>query len=168
MILHVSAKNARLILCFRVGTGKSVWFTSAEFYGFGKEGWEETERAFTACARHACDEAVTSPPAELPPCTSEPGWAESTDGHAHTQILYTSTNTGDVSDVSYSIYRRHWLDRMHLIIGVFLSPDWGGFICWGESQCRSSELSLQIIQCCLWIPLVREFVVARLDFLLCR
>lgn len=44
-ILHeISAqKNARLILCFRVGTGKKhlycvVWFISAELYGFGKEG----------------------------------------------------------------------------------------------------------------------------------
>lgn len=113
------------ILCCLVHLGRVLWLW--------QEGWEETERAFTACTWHVCDEAAASTPAEPPPCTSEPEWAESTDGHAHTQILYTSTDTGDISDMGYSIYRRHWLDRMHLIIGVFLTP--------GGSQCRSSELS---------------------------
>lgn len=76
--IHISARNARLILCFHVGTGKNVyivfvWFTSAEFYGFGKRVERKQKGPLTACVVcHVCDEAATSLSAELPPCTSEP------------------------------------------------------------------------------------------------
>lgn len=152
------------ILCCLVHLGRVLWLW--------QEGWEETERAFTACTWHVCDEAAASTPAEPPPCTSEPEWAESTDGHAHTQILYTSTDTGDISDMGYSIYRRHWLDRMHLIIGFW--PLGGGSVQEFRAVLGGRGTVKLFIAVRMFVHRLREFVlpqsylrVARFDFYLC-
>lgn len=104
------------------GGGKSkrphrvVWFTSAEFYGFGKK----VERKQKGPSPPAPDMFVICWSLHLrtrvsrvhrQPCT-----------HTHTVHLQ---HTPETPDVGYSIYRRHWFDRMHLIIWVFLTPPLG-------------------------------------------
>lgn len=112
-----------------------------------QEGGEEAERAFTVWC--VCDEATASLPADLPPCASAPEWAESTDSHAHTEMLFTFRQTlWDTSDVGYRIYRRHWLDRMHLITRVFLRPGWVHRLRWDPAHEFRAANGPQMIQCC--------------------
>lgn len=70
-----------------------VWLASAELW-LWQEGWEEAERVFSTCVPRVYDKTTaSSSSAFLPPYTSAPEWAESTDSHARTNIFYTCKQT---------------------------------------------------------------------------
>lgn len=137
---HISAKECQFDLSFPCQNREKrlycvVWFTSAEFYGFGKR----VERKQKGPSLPAPDVFATKqPPLYLlipPPCTSVPKWAESTDSHAHTEILYTFNRhlrhfRRGLQYLQKTLTWSHALDNM----GV-CDPRLG----LDESLCRSSE-----------------------------
>lgn len=134
-------QNARLILYFHVGTGKCVvWSTSAEFYGFGKSVQREQKGPLPPASDVFVMMQVPlylliSLPAPLNPSEQRAPTV------MHIQRYCTpSTDTWDTSDVGYSIYRRHWLDRMHLITWVFVTPGWVYMLRWESVQELRADL----------------------------
>lgn len=121
---HISAKEGQFDRTFpwrKRGKQASILCCLVHFCGvlwLWQEGWEEAERAFAACVWRVCDLLIPLPAPLYPSEQRAPTVM-------HTQRYCTpSTDTWDTSDVGYSIYRRHWFDRMHLIIWVFLTLGW--------------------------------------------
>lgn len=177
--IHIYAKkNARLILCFHVGTGKNVYIvlsgsprqSSMALAGGLRGNRKGLYRLHLACLWWS---------SRLYSCwaSSLYLWTRVSREHrrscTHTQILYTSTDTGDISDMGYSIYRRHWLDRMHLIIGVFLTP--GGESVQEFRAVLGGRGTVKLFSAVrMFVHRLREFVlppnylrVARFDFYRC-
>lgn len=140
-ILHdrqISASKGQFDLVFPRGKREKrlycvVWFTSAESYGFGK-GVERKQKGPSPPAAFVMKQPpldlLTSLPAPLNPSEQR----EHRRSCTHRDTVHLRQTLWDTSDVGYGIYRRRWLDRMHLITRVFLRPGWVHRLRWDPAH----------------------------------